>query len=129
MEYYYLISYSITSFRYLDTWEEELFPYLYALRDGTADIDDWNGFAWGGTICFRYDHIMTVDDDEFYKHGTLARLWDDLGNQVLNDEGTWLNDTEFIEKNNQNYFAKISLEKYIYYCKEWAKIIKKLYGL
>lgn len=121
-KYHYLLGHSITCFRYIDTWVNDLIPYLDSLQNGTGKIDDWNSFEWGGTICLRHDHVMVLDKSIEQIGRRLPALVNDKGGNIQNEEGEWILDTEFIEK-HYNEYVKISIESYIYYSRKWLEIL------
>lgn len=121
-KYYYLIGLSITNFRFIDTWENEIIPYLESLQSGTGKINDWNSFPWKGIICFRKDHVMLLDESIEQVGRSLPGLKNEKGENIQNEEGECILDTGFIQENYIEY-VKISLSNYIYYCKEWIKIL------
>jgi hypothetical protein len=106
-EYYYLLGHSITNFRYLDRWENEILPYLESLQNRTGNINDWNSFEWGGTICFRYDCVMILDQSIFQVGRSFPNLTNDKEESIQNENGEWLLNTLFIEKTYDEY-VKIS---------------------
>ena len=115
----YLLGYAITTFRYLEQWEEEIMPYLESLANKTGKIDDWNSFPWGGTICFRYDHVL-IADKSIDAHKIVPILRDENGIPVANEEGQLLLDTLRIKANYEEY-VYISLEQFIKICKIWME--------
>lgn len=121
-KYHCLIVYSITNFRYIDTWENEIIPYLESLQNGVGKINDWNSFEWGGIICFRNDYVIILDKSIEQVGRRLPGLIDEKGENLQNDEGEWILDTSFIEA-NYTEFVKISLNDYIHYCKKWIAIL------
>ena len=118
-KFHYLIGYFLISFRYLDRWEEEIMPYLESLANKTGKIDDWNSFDWGGTICFRYDHVL-IADKSIDAHKIVPILRDENGIPVANEEGQLLLDTLRIKANYEEY-VYISLEQFIKICKIWME--------
>lgn len=120
--YYYLIGHSITNFRYIDRWKNEIIPYLESLQSGIGKINDWNSFEWGGTICFRNNHVMILDKSIEQVGRRLPALKNEEGENLQNDEGEWVLDTNFIEVNYIE-FVKISMNDYIHYCKKWIEIL------
>lgn len=121
-KYYFLLGHSITTFRFIDQWTKELFPYLEGLQNGTEKIDDWNSLPWGGTICFRSDHVMILDNSLEQNGRPLPGLKNEKGENYLNVEGEWLLDTDFIEKNYTEY-VKVPVPTFIYYSKKWLDIL------
>ncbi|OOV29850.1 hypothetical protein BXU11_08295 [Flavobacterium sp. LM5] len=123
-KYYYLLGHSITTFKTIAQWENEILPYLDSLRNRTGKITDWNSFPWRGTICFRHDHVMVLDESIEQIGRRLPGLKKDNGENILNEDGDWLLDTLFIE-NNYTEYVKISLEKYITYCSQWIDMLQR----
>ncbi len=121
--YHFLLVYAITTFRHIDQWKNEILPYLDSLSNRTGKINDWNSFPWHGKICFRYDYIMVLDESVEQIGRRLPGLKKDNGENILNEDGDWLLDTLFIE-NNYTEYVKISLEKYIAYCRQWTDILQ-----
>lgn len=117
-----LIGHAITTFRYLDLWEEEIMPYLESLANKTGAIDDWNSFDWGGRICFRYDHVLIIDETLIKIGRTLPPLRGSNGEPLLNDDYEWLFDTIFL-KDHYEECVYISLEQFIKICKVWMKLL------
>lgn len=122
-KYYYLLGHSISTFRSIVQWENEILPYLDSLINKMGKINDWNSFPWRGIICFRYDHVMILDETIEQIGRNLPGLKNDNGENILNEDGEWLLDTLFIE-NNYTEYVKISLEDYTTYCRLWIAILK-----
>lgn len=116
----YLLGYAITTFRYLDQWEEEIMPYLESLANKTGKIDDWNSFPWGGTICFRYDHVLIVDKSLFQVCSLYPPIRDENNNPLFNEYGESLYDTIYLKEHYEEY-VYISLEQFIKICKIWME--------
>ena len=121
-EYNYLIGHSITTFRNLDTWKNEIMPYLVSLQNGLGNINDWHSFPWGGIICFRIDYVMIIDKSIEKVGIRLPGLKNQEGENLQNGEGEWILDTNYIEE-NYTEFVKISINDYIQYCTRWIEIL------
>ncbi len=122
-QFHYLIGHFITTFRYIDQWENELLPYFNTILNGTGIINDWNSFEWKGTVCFRYSYVMILDESIHKLGRKLPGLYDNSGNQILNEEYDWLYDTEYI-RTHYTEFVIISIDELIQKCKYWVQIIK-----
>jgi hypothetical protein len=124
-KYYFILIYSITTFRFIDQWENEILPYLESLKNKTGKINDWNSFPWKGEICFRHDYIMILDESIHQVGRKFPGIIDDKECQILNDEYEWLLDTEFIRM-NYTEFVIISIDDFIEKCIRWIGVIKTL---
>jgi hypothetical protein len=119
-QFHFLLWHAITTFRYLDQWEEEIMPYLESLASKTGKIDDWNSFDWGGTICFRYNHVLILDESLFQVGSLYPPIRDENNNPLVNDYGESLYDTIFLKEHYEE-FVYIPLEEFIKICKIWME--------
>ena len=116
----FLLWHFITDFPDLDRWEEEIMPYLESLANKTGKIDDWNSFDWGGTICFRYDHVLIADKSLFQVGSLYPPIRDENNNPLFNEYGESLYDTIYLKEHYEEY-VYISLEQFIKICKIWME--------
>jgi len=121
-KYAYLIDYFISSFRDKDSLDENLFPYLYSLKDHTGKIEDWNGFYGIDKICFRYDNIFFLDESMHQIGRIFPPILDSKGEPIVNEYGEWLENTDYIES-HYTEFTKISIDDFIFICHKWVELL------
>ena len=86
----FLIGHFITGIKNINQLQYDLISYLESLQNRSGKLNDQNSFSWGGTICFRYDHIVILDETVFQVGRYLPGLVNDEGKNLLNEDGEWV---------------------------------------
>ena len=61
VNFLFLTGHFITEKTNLNHLQNGFVTFLESIRNGDSSIEDQNSFEWGGTICFRNNHVMILD--------------------------------------------------------------------
>ena len=117
-KYGFLIFDFLHSFRSIDSWDNDVLPLLQSIKSGKISQVDWRGFDWGGTICFRRNYVMILDESIYKVGRKFPPILDKEGEPLVNEYYEWLENTQYIESNYSEYL-KIPLDEFISICKRW----------
>jgi len=118
-EYFQLMYYFFTDFRYKDTWEKTIFPMLESIRNDEIFGVDWTDFVWGA-VCFRKNHVMFLDESIHQVGRRFPPLLDENNDARIDELGQWLENTEYIEQHYTEFF-KISFDEFVLVCEKWYR--------
>jgi len=121
-----LLIYFLSSFTSSDTWLEEIFPYITAMKNGVEPIDDWGHFDASIIVIFRKDFVMICDDYMFGKeNGEPHCILNEDGSVMYSrDSSRWLYDTKDIEQRFPNSYLKIPMNDFFEIGNEWVQYLQ-----